>query len=120
MSVDADYALWLQSPARFVTYADPALATLWGDLALETRIISPFASQAAALDEGARQMAFLGYALAEDVHIIPGAHRDKIGQVVTITLDRLGYDAGLEVFVIGAQEDRAANITTLTVLRRME
>lgn len=119
MAVTADYALWLQSPARFVTYTDPALAALWGDIAKETRIISPFATQEAALAEGARQMAFLGFALAEDVHVIPGAHRDKLGQVVTLTIDRLGYDAGVDVFVIGAEEDRAANLTTLTVLRRM-
>jgi hypothetical protein len=35
------------------------------------------------------------------------------------TIDRLGYDTGLNVFLIGAQDNGANGTSTLTVIRRL-
>lgn len=119
MAVDPTFAEWLQSEDLESRAVDATLATRWGDSAVESRIASGLALKTGADAESARQQAFLGYPLVEDEHVIVGAHRDKLGQVVTIKGAYLGYAAGIDVFVIAVREDRSANLTTLTVLRRL-
>jgi len=118
-AVNPTFAEWLQAddlPSRAI---DATLAARWGDSAVESTITSALALKSGADAESARQQAFLGYPLVEDVHTVVGEHRDKLGQVVTITCPYLGYGSGVDVFVVGVKEDRAANLTTLTVLRRL-
>lgn len=110
---------WLQSDALYSRATDATMTSRWGDLAVESSLISPLALKADTDAEAARQIAFLANVLAVDTHLVKGAHRDKLGQVVTLTIAELGYDAGVDVFVIGAEEDRGAGMTSLTVLRRL-
>ena len=48
-----------------------------------------------------------------------GARADLWCQPITITADRLGYDDGCDVFVIGVDETATAGATVLTVLRSL-
>lgn len=66
-----------------------------------------------------RQLAFLGGPLVEDEHLLSGTWSDRLGQVITLTGDKLGYDAGIACFVIGVQDDRTTGISRVTVLRRL-
>lgn len=118
-AVDPTFAEWLQAEDLPSRAADATLTTRWGDSATESAITSGLALKSGADAESARQIAFLGYPMVEDVHTVKGQQRDKLGQVVTMTGPWLGYTAGVDVFVIGVEEDRGANLTTLTVLRRL-
>ena len=119
MPVDPLFAEWLQAPALYERATDATATTRWGELARDVTLQSGLALKADAATEAARHLAYLAQPLAEEVHVIAGAHRDKLGSVVTITGTDLGYDAGLAVFVIGAAEDSNTGLTTLTVLRRL-
>lgn len=116
MSVDGSVAAWLTADALYATSV-PASAAAWGDSARETTIISPIALLADAQAEAARQAGFLAGPFAVDEHDVLGSQIDCLGRVITIKGDRMGYQNGKDVFVIGAQE--GANITTLTVLVRL-
>lgn len=117
--VAAHFANYLQAEALFSRATDATMASRWGDDAADTSIVSPLVLKSGADAESARQIAFLNTPMVEDTHIVSGRHKDKIGQVVTITIAELGYDAGVDVFVIGAEESHAIGMTTLTVLRRL-
>ena len=116
MSVDGSLAQWLMAEARYVTSA-PAGASAWGDSARETTIVSPLALEADAEVEAARQAGFLAGPFAVDEHDVLRSQTDCLGRVITIKGDRMGYQNGKDVFVIGVQE--GAGITTLTVLVRL-
>ena len=118
-TVDPVFAQWLQEDALKAVVTDATLAARWGDSGSATERLVPHALLGDAQTEGARQLAFLGGPLVEEVHTIRGELRDRIGQVVTITTDQLGYDAGLDVFVIGAQDDLANGVSLVNVLRRL-
>ncbi|MDE2171318.1 MAG: hypothetical protein KGJ57_18135 [Sphingomonadales bacterium] len=79
------------------------------------------ASRADATAEAARQLEFLGGSgpLVVDEHQVQGAWCPYLGRIVTLTINKLGYDAGLDVFVIGAQDNTATGLSTLTVIRRL-
>lgn len=104
--------LWLVSE-------DTALRTRWGDKALTTSRMTTIASKAAAEAEAARQLAFLGPVAAIDEHLLLGEWAALRGQVITITGGLLGYDVGVSVFVLGAEDDRTAGTSRVTVLRRL-
>ena len=116
-SVDSGYALWLRSPALYANAAAVLPAGLQAS-AIDSEIISPLATKAAAEAEAARQIAVLGGVLVEDRHVVAGARRDLIGKCITLQGDQLGYDAGVAVFVIDADEQED-NLTALHVLRRL-
>lgn len=118
MTVDPSIADWLKAPALYASAADAVVAARWGDAAQESSIMSGIADRAAAEREAARQLAFLSGPLAIDTHNIPGFQRGLLGKVVTITADRLGYQSGVDVFVIGYQEQNV-NMATVKVLRRL-
>lgn len=115
--VDPGFADWLRARARFVSIDDAVVAGAWGLDAVESEIVSPLTELADAQAEGARQMAFLGKAAAIDTHIVPGLRADLFGRTITLTIDKLGYLAGVACFVIGAEE--GDGVTALTVVRRL-
>ena len=118
-TVDPLFAQWLQEDALKAVVTDATLAARWGDSGAETERLVFHALLGDAQAEATRQLAFLGGPLVEEVHNIRGECRGYIGQVVTLTVDQLGYDAGLDVFVIGAQDDLATGLSVVNVLRRL-
>lgn len=119
MSVDAEFAAWLQSEELISVATDAAAEAKWGAIAIDTRISSPIAFAADAVTEAARQLAFRPGPLVVDVLRIPGLHLELIGEVVTIRAEKAGYQAGVDVFVLGADEIDGDGGTKLTVLRRL-
>lgn len=95
------------------------LRARWGDVALTTERMTTIALKADAVAEAQRQLAFLGPAAVIDEHLLIGQWRELRGQVITIQSDRLGYDAGVDVLVLGATDDSASNTSRVTVLRRL-
>jgi len=118
LNVDAGYAEWLKSDSR-ITLAPALGAEQWGDTALDSSVVSPLAFKADAQAEAAYQASFLAGPLARDIVLISGLRKDLIGRLVTIHGDRLGYENGADVFVIGAAEGDTVRVTTLTVLKRL-
>lgn len=114
--VAPSFADWLKATALYATSADDGSA--WGDKAVETEIISPLAFKPDALTEAARQLEVLGGPLAVDEHVVSGRHIAMLGKSVRVAGDRLGYENGAQVFVIGATE-QANGTTVLTVLKRL-
>lgn len=118
-AVDPVYAQWLQDLALYHLASDATLSARWGDKAQTSERVTTLALKADAITEAARQIAFLGGPLVEDEHLLPGTWRDRLGQVITLTGDKLGYGAGVACFVIGVQDDRAAGTSRVSVLRRL-
>ena len=118
MSVDVTLAQWLKEGSLKAAAADAPHLAAWGNDAIETDITSCFATQGAAAAEAARQLDFLRGPLAIEVLEVPGLLADRVGRVVTIKADQLGYATGLDAFVIGAAEKEGER-TELTVLRRL-
>jgi len=109
-AVDPIYAQWLMADALWQVSADATLNTRWGASAQTTERVTTIATEADAAAEAARQIAFLGG---------NGEWAGYLGRIIALTIDRLGYDAGLAVFVIGAQDNRASGTSTITVIRRL-
>lgn len=118
-AVDPAFAQWLKDDALFVSGTDAAFAARWGERAIETEIISPLATKPGADAEAARQFAFLAGPHVLDRHSVAGLWHSLIGQVVTLTIDRLGYDFGVACFVVDAQEKEGSEMTELLVLRQL-
>lgn len=120
-AVDPIYAQWLMAQALWKVSADATLKARWGATAQTTERVTTIATEADATAEAARQIAFLGGngPLAIEEHELVGEWAQYLGRIITLTIDRLGYDAGLNVFVIGAQDNRAAGTSTITVIRRL-
>lgn len=118
-SVDPIFAQWLQASALWHVETDAAEETKWGELAAVTERLSPLALKADAVAEAVRQLDFLSGPIAADVHLLTGEWRAYIGQVITLTIDKLGYDAGADVFVIGAEDNLATGLSNVTVLRQL-
>lgn len=117
-TVEAGYAAWLKTDARYVGATIAGAKASWGDKAINSATISPLAFKADAQAEATRQAQFLAGPIARDSVVIKGYRKDLIGRLVTVFSDRLGYDAGPSAFVIGASEN-ANGTTTLTVLKRL-
>jgi hypothetical protein len=115
----ATFAEWLRAPALYMTAADAGTAAAWGDDAPTSERITPLANSADADAEAVRQRTFMGVPMAREVHAIKGRFAPYIGKVITITVERLGYDAGVQVFVLGAQDDLATGLSQVTVLRKL-
>lgn len=120
-AVDPIYAQWLMAQALWQVSTDATLAARWGATAQTTERVTTIATEADATAEAARQIQFLGGSgpLAIEEHELVGEWAAYLGRVITLKIDRLGYDAGLGVFVIGAQDNRAAATSILTVIRRL-
>lgn len=118
-TVDGGYGAWLKADARTAGATVFGAQAIWGDDALDSRVVSPLAFQADAQAEATAQAQFLAGPLARDRIVVPGLRCDLIGRLVTIFGDRLGYESGADVFVIGAAESDSVQVTTLTVLKRL-
>ncbi len=117
--VDPLFAQWLQSTADHVIRSDDGVAARWGATALTTERVTGIATRVAANDEADRQLAFFARGpFAIDVHQLLGTDwAAELGHVVTLSIDRLGYDAGVDCFVLEVEADRATGISAVTVLR---
>ena len=116
MSVASDYAAYLKAPALYATATAPAAATWPGGVSL--RRDSSMATVAGGQAEASRQAAFYGGNTVRDVAVVPGRKAYLLGKAIVGRVARLGYDAGVPVFVIGVEE-RADGTTALTVLRKL-
>ena len=120
MSYDAVTANWLKSASDMLPVTDEALAATWGDLAVISEIISPLANYGDALAEAQRQLAFLRIPLAIETLAVPGDQSARVGRLLNITAAGAGYEDGLTVFVIGSEPASEPNMSTVTVLRRLQ
>lgn len=118
-AVDPLFAQWLMSPGYWQVSTDALLAARWGDRAQQTERMTTIATKAEAQAEAARQLAFLGGPLAIEEHLLVGEWSERLGQVITITIPQLGYDGGLDVFLLSAEDDRVAGTSRVTVIRRL-
>jgi len=120
-TVDPLYAQWLIAETLWAVSTDATLAARWGASGQTTERATTIANKADAIAEAARQVAFLagGGPLVIDEHQLIGAWCGYLGQVITITGDQLGYDAGLAVFVIGVQDNPTTGLSTVSVIRRL-
>lgn len=114
MSVDPLFAQWLQAEADHVVRADAAMVARWGATALSVERVTGIATLDAASIEADRQLAFGARGpFAQDVHQFVGTDWiADLGTVVTIRSPDLGYDAGIDVFVLEVDVDRAKGLAT--------
>lgn len=117
MAVNPGYALYLKSPALFVSANDAGFSATWGDRAVDSEIISPLATLAGANAEAARQFAFLKGPNVEDKITVPGARRDLAGKVITAKGKAGDYADGVPALVIGYREDDTT--TDLFIIRKL-
>lgn len=115
--VDPNYAAWLQSD-ELEAAAENADAAKWGDLAIDTRIATALIYAEDAEDEASRQLAFRPGPLDVEWLRVSGLHVDMIGRVVTLRANKGGYEAGVDVFVLAADETDKVGGTKFLVLRR--
>lgn len=118
MSVPASYVDYLKSDALYAVAEVAGAAAKWGDKAILSSVMSPLVDEDDANDEATAQADFMAGPLARDVIVIGGHHADAYLRVVTITANRLGYEAGADVFVIEARE-QPNGTTILKVLKRL-
>ena len=119
MPVPATLAEWLRSPELVDVVESAAVLAAWDDLAADSPVSSPLALRDDATEEGARQIAFLGFPLAAEALELPGRHANLVGLSRRIQAEEEGYRDAPSVFVIGAEE-RPGGTTLLTVLRRVQ
>lgn len=119
--VDPVYAQWLMARCLWAVSTDEAAADRWGTSALTKERQTTIADKADAEAEAARQLAFMGGggSMVLDEHLLLGQWARYRGQVITITGKRLGYAGGVNVFVLGAQDNLATGTSVVTVLRRL-
>lgn len=118
-TVDPVYAQWLQADGLWLVQDDATLKARWGTRALTTQRMTTIANKVDVIAEAARQLGFMGGPHAIDEHTLSGEWGDFIGRVITISGPKLGYGAGVDVFVIGAEDNRATGLSTVTVIRRL-
>lgn len=118
-AVDPVFAQWLQDDGLWHVEADATLAARWGARARTSERMTTIAIKADAQAEAVRQIAFMGGPLVIDEHLLPGQWAAFIGQVITVTTAKLGYQAGVDVFVIAVQDERSTGLSRVTVIRRL-
>lgn len=119
MSVDAEFAAWLGSACLYADASSAERKAAWGDLAAAIESVSPFAYQADADAEAARQLTLFGAPMVVEILTVPGLRIDLIGRPVELRARAAGYEAGATVFVLGVREMDRAERTSLTVLRKL-
>ncbi|WP_288990868.1 hypothetical protein [uncultured Sphingopyxis sp.] len=118
-TVDTEFAAWLASDELTAIAKDAVSDARWGTLAIDTEISSPLAFAGDAAAEAARQLLFRPGPLVIDTLRVPGFQVGVIGEVITLRADKGGYAAGVNVFVLGADEREGDGGTKVTVLRRL-
>ncbi len=119
-AVDAGYAAWLKSQARYVTAHITGSETAYPAGTVDSEIISPIGAKADAEAEVVRQAQFLAGPIARDTHVMVGQLSHLVGTLVSITGDRLGYEDGRLCFVVEAREEQDRATTILSVLTRLD
>lgn len=117
--VDSAYAQWLMTDALRTARDTAAVRARWGESAIATERVTGIATLADAVVEADRQLAFLARGpFAVDVHQIVGTGwLAMLARVVTLSIDQLGYDAGVDVFVLEAEVSHSTGTSNVTVLR---
>lgn len=118
-NVDPLFAQWLQGDADTVLCTNPTMADSWGATALMTQRTTGIALHDDAKAEAERQLSFFARGpFVIDVHQVEGTDwQPYLGRVITLTNDQLGYETGVDVFLIGVEADRSSGYTALTVVR---
>ena len=118
-AVDPLFAQWLQAPALYAVRTDPGGVGRWASTALTTERDTGIASRVAAEIEGDRQLAFFSRGpFAIDVHQLLGTDWQAcIGLIISVSIDQLDYDAGVDVMVLKADPDQSTGLSQVTVLR---
>lgn len=118
-AVDPIFAQWLMAEANYTVRVDVDALGRWGTTALTTERVTGIATRADAADEADRQLEFFSHGpFALDEHQLPGTDwQSCIGLVVTLTVDQLGYEAGVDVIVIEATPDMSTGLSQVTVVR---
>jgi len=119
--VDSLFAQWLQQDCLWRVSEDAAAVARWGDGASTAERKTGIALRGDAAIEAERQLEFLGEGrpLVIDEHLLTGAWASLIGMVITVSGPELGYEGGVDVFLLGAADDHATGTSTVTVLRRL-
>ncbi|MGB3165877.1 MAG: hypothetical protein WBA68_03780 [Alteraurantiacibacter sp.] len=110
---------WLQAEALWAVAEDANVSARWGDSARSSERMTALALQADAAAEGDRVLAFRGFPVVQDEAELAGAFVDYIGRVITIRHADLGYAAGVDVFVLTAEDDHKARRSRIRFLRRL-
>lgn len=118
-NVDPLVAQWLQSGGLWSVTEEASLRQRWGDTALTAERMTTLGNANDAAAEGVRVLAFRGPPMVEDEADLPGTFVASIGQVITIEHPDLGYREGMDVFVIGAEDNRATGVSRVTFLRKL-
>ena len=118
-SVDPLFAQWLQSAQLSAVADDADVRARWGDTATTVERSTTLATKEDALAQAALIAGFRGVPMVEDVAELPGEFVGSIGQVITVEYAGLGYDEGVDVFVIAATDNRANGTSRVTFLRRL-
>jgi len=118
-SVDPLVAQWLQSDGLWSVSESAPMRQRWGETAITAERMTTLSTANDAANEGARVIAFRGQPMVEDQADLPGAFVSAIGRIITIEHPDLEYEAGMDVFVIGAEDDWATNVSRVTFLRRL-
>ena len=109
---------WLTGRAIYAQAENTAVRASWGEVSIESEVLSPIANSSEASLEADRQLAFLGQPLAEETIEVGGDFVGLLGTAQRIACDRAGYAEAPTVLIIGAEE-LGEGITRLTVLRPM-
>lgn len=118
-AVDPLFAQWLMSAGQWHVAENAGLKATWGDVAVTSERMTTIATKAGAEAEAERQLAFMGGPLVIEEHVLVGEWAAFLGRVINLRIAELGYDHGLDVFVIGVQDDRSDGISRVTVVRRL-
>ena len=118
-AVDPLFAQWLQAEADWAVRADAPTVQRWGDSAVTTSRATGLATLAGAQAQADRDLAFFSRGpFAIDMHQLAGTDwQRELGRVVTLTIDQLGYDAGVDVFVLEVEASRQTGLSSVTVIR---
>lgn len=119
MAVDPIFAQWLIADGFWLVAEDAPGLARWGTTGASVERMTCLAFRADADAESARHLSFLRGPLVLEEHLLRGEWRRYRGQVITLTAAKLGYDQGIDVFVLGADDNRATGLSTVTVLRRL-
>lgn len=118
-TVEPGYGAYLKGPARYVTTNIAGASDRWGDRALTATMMTPLVNKADAQAMATYQAQFMAGPLARDTILVAGLLAEYEGCVMTIFGDRLGYENGADVFILGVREAEKGGTSTLTVLKRL-
>lgn len=107
-------AEFLKTQDRFAVSSSSALASTWGEDALDSRQPSVLDTEAAATAEAARQTGLLGTVRARDAALLEGVHFDLEGKTARLAYDgRLGLSGERDMLVVSVRIDLNSGTTLI-------